>query len=118
MTAHESNVSAMGFGSHLIKTLEDARQWLQARNIEDIECVAPDIAGVPRGKMMPTNKFYSGPTLTMPSSIFAQTISGGYPSDDARFTYNPTDGDLYFRPDYSTLAVVPWGNRPNSTIDP
>lgn len=116
MSAQDSTAHTTGFGSHLITDLEEARQWLQARNIADIECVAPDIAGVPRGKMMPTNKFYSSPTLTMPSSIFAQTISGDYPSDDERFTYNPTDGDLYFRPDYSTLAVVPWETDPTAQL--
>ncbi len=39
-----------------VSNLEEARTWLQARNIGDIECVVPDIAGVPRGKMMPTKK--------------------------------------------------------------
>ena len=62
-----------------------AREWLHARNIEDIECIVPDLAGVARGKMMPVEKFFSGPVMTMPASIFAQTISGDYPDDDERF---------------------------------
>ena len=48
-----------------------AREWLHARNIEDIECIVPDLAGVARGKMMPVEKFFSGPVMTMPASIFA-----------------------------------------------
>ncbi len=99
-----------------VSNLEEARTWLQARNIGDIECVVPDIAGVPRGKMMPTKKFFSSDTLTMPSSIFAQTISGDYPANDERFQYNPTDGDLYFQPDYSTLTVVPWETDPTAQL--
>ena len=36
-----------------VASLEEAREWLPARSIEDIECVVPDQAGVGRGKMMP-----------------------------------------------------------------
>ncbi len=93
-----------------------AREWLHARNIEDIECIVPDLAGVARGKMMPVEKFFSGPVMTMPASIFAQTISGDYPDDDDRFQHNPTDGDLYFRADYSTLTSVPWESDPTAQL--
>ncbi|MTH99803.1 glutamine synthetase family protein [Roseibium sp. RKSG952] len=95
---------------------DEARSWLQIRNIQDIECVVPDLAGVARGKMMPTEKFFSGPVMTMPASIFAQTISGDYPEDDERFQHNPTDGDLYFKPDYSTLTTVPWETDPTAQL--
>ena len=37
-------------------SLVEARDWLKARGIEDIECVVPDQAGVARGKMMPVAK--------------------------------------------------------------
>ncbi len=96
--------------------MEAARSWLRARNIQDIECIVPDLAGVARGKMMPTEKFFSGPVMTMPASIFAQTISGDYPDDDERFQHNPTDGDLYFRADYSTLTSVPWESDPTAQL--
>ncbi|GAA0779301.1 glutamine synthetase [Roseibium denhamense] len=93
-----------------------AKAWLEARNIQDIECIVPDIAGVARGKMMPTEKFFSGPVMTMPASIFAQTISGDYPDDDDRFQHNPIDGDLYFKADYSTLTTVPWESDPTAQL--
>ena len=93
-----------------------ARTWLRARGIEDIECIVPDLAGVARGKMMPTEKFFSGPVMTMPASIFAQTISGDYPDNDERFQHNPIDGDLYFRADYSTLTSVPWETDPTAQL--
>ncbi len=99
-----------------VASLEEAHVWLAERGIEDIECIVPDLAGVARGKMMPAEKFFSGPTMTMPSSIFAQTISGDYPPDDDRFKHNPTDGDLFFRADYSTLTVVPWETDPTAQL--
>ena len=33
--------------------IDAARNWLRERNIEDIECILPDQAGVARGKVMP-----------------------------------------------------------------
>ena len=96
--------------------MEAARTWLRQRNIQDIECVVPDLAGVARGKMMPSEKFFSGSVMTMPASIFAQTISGSYPEDDERFQHNPVDGDLYFRPDYATLTSVPWETDPTAQL--
>ena len=99
-----------------VGSFEDARTWLSERGIEDIECIVPDLAGVARGKMMPTEKFFSGPVMTMPASIFAQTISGDYPPDDDRFQHNVTDGDLFFRADYATLTAVPWESDPTAQL--
>ena len=44
-----------------VADMEAAQTWLSERGIEDIECIVPDLAGVARGKMMPTQKFLSGP---------------------------------------------------------
>jgi len=99
-----------------VADLDEARIWLSERGIEDIECIVPDLAGVARGKMMPTEKFFSGPVMTMPASIFAQTISGDYPPDDQRFQHNPTDGDLFFKADYATLTTVPWESDPTAQL--
>ncbi|MEM1288396.1 MAG: glutamine synthetase family protein [Pseudomonadota bacterium] len=99
-----------------VQTEDDARLWLAERGIEDIECVVPDQAGVARGKMMPVSKFFSGAAMTMPSSLFRQTISGDYPEENAHFRYDPRDGDLVFRPDYSTLSVVPWESDPTAQL--
>ncbi len=95
---------------------DEAQLWLRARQIEDIECIVPDLAGVARGKMMPTEKFFSGPVMTMPAAIFAQTISGEYPAEDENFKHAPTDGDLFFHADYSTLCTVPWETDPTAQL--
>ncbi|WP_068311948.1 glutamine synthetase family protein [Polycladidibacter hongkongensis] len=99
-----------------VDDIDAARTWLKHRNIADIECIVPDMAGVARGKMMPTEKFFSSSALTMPSSIFAQTISGDYPEDNRSFQHNPTDGDLIFKPDYATLTAVPWESDPTAQL--
>ncbi|MDZ7823599.1 MAG: glutamine synthetase family protein [Ahrensia sp.] len=91
-----------------VKTWSEAAEWLAYRNIEDIECITPDLAGVPRGKMMPTNKFTSNTALALPSALFRKTISGEYPEESGDFRYDPNDGDLKLMPDLSTLCAVPW----------
>ncbi len=95
---------------------EDARGWLARRGLQDIECIVPDQAGVARGKMMPVSKFLDGPSMTMPTSIFTQTISGDYPEEGGGFEHDATDGDLVFEPDFSTLSVVPWASDPTAQI--
>ncbi|MGH2340721.1 glutamine synthetase family protein [Segnochrobactraceae bacterium EtOH-i3] len=99
-----------------VADLEEARAWLKARGIQDVECILPDQAGVARGKMMPTEKFLDGPSMSMPTSIFVQTISGEYPEEDDDFQMDPTDGDLRLEPDFSTLAVVPWASDPTAQV--
>ncbi|WEK51897.1 MAG: glutamine synthetase family protein [Candidatus Kaistia colombiensis] len=99
-----------------VRSLDEARDWLKARGIEDIECVVPDQAGVARGKMMPVQKFLAGPTMSMPGSILTQTITGDYPEDDDRFVSDAADQDVMFEPDLSTLCVVPWETDPTAQV--
>ncbi|MFD1331014.1 glutamine synthetase family protein [Methylopila musalis] len=97
-------------------TLEEARAWVLERGVEELECVVPDQAGVARGKIMPAAKFFASPTMNMPSSIFHQTIAGGYADDDAIGGGDPADSDVVLEPDFSTLAVVPWASDPTGQI--
>lgn len=99
-----------------VENLEEANRWLSNRKLEDIECIVPDLAGVARGKMMPVNKFLAGPVMSLPSSIFCQTITGEYPEEDDNFKYDPTDGDILLRPDFSTLTSVPWASDPTAQV--
>jgi len=94
----------------------EALEWLRERNIDDIELIIPDHAGVARGKMMPVAKFFSSGKSAMPRSIFTQTISGEYPEDDEGFQYDPIDSDFHLTPDYSTLTVVPWETDPTAQL--
>jgi len=103
--------SVRGVASHL-----QAKDWLRARSIEDIECITPDQAGIARGKMMPTQKFNSDTSLALPSAVFMTTISGDYPEDGHGFSYPADDGDLKLKPDLTTLCVVPWESDPTAQV--
>ncbi|QLF69409.1 glutamine synthetase [Peteryoungia desertarenae] len=99
-----------------VKTWKEAAAWLRARGIEDIECITPDLAGVPRGKMMPSSKFTSNTSLALPSALYRHTISGEYPEETGTFRYEPRDSDLKLVPDLSTLSVVPWESDPTAQV--
>ena len=99
-----------------VPSWDDARAWLSARGIEDIECITPDLAGVPRGKMMPASKFLTRTALSLPSAIFLHTISGEYADETSEFHYRPDDGDWKLVPDLSTLTRVPWEGDPTAQI--
>ncbi|MCK8780097.1 glutamine synthetase family protein [Rhizobium sp. NTR19] len=95
---------------------KEAAAWLRVRGIEDIECITPDLAGVPRGKMMPSSKFTSNTSLALPSALYRHTISGDYPEETSTFRYEPRDSDLKLLPDLSTLSVVPWETDPTAQV--
>ncbi|MBE7183483.1 MAG: glutamine synthetase [Methylobacterium mesophilicum] len=99
-----------------VKDWKEAGGWLEHRQIEDIECITPDQAGVARGKMMPSKKFTSNTSLALPSAVFMTTISGGYPEDGNGFSYPEDDGDLKLVPDLSTLCKVPWEDDPTAQV--
>lgn len=98
-----------------IKTLADAKRWMAERGIVEVECVVPDVAGVARGKIMPAQKFLKEATMALPSSIFQQTIAGEYPEGGGA-GYDPADGDLELRPDFTTLCPVPWASDPTAQV--
>ena len=93
-----------------------AEAWAAARGVTEIECLVPDLAGVARGKIMPSSKFFDDTAMALPSSIFMQTISGEYPDESGDFRYDPSDGDLELRPDFSTLCEVPWAPDPTAQV--
>jgi glutamine synthetase len=95
---------------------KEAAAWLRARGIEDVECITPDLAGVPRGKMMPSSKFTSNTSLALPSALYRHTISGEYPDESGSFRYEPRDSDIKLVPDLSTLSVVPWESDPTAQV--
>ena len=102
---------------------EQFKQWLKENSITEVECLVPDLGGIARGKILPTNKFIKGlneDSHRLPQSIFIQTISGGYATEDdgglPPEVYNPTDIDVILRPDFNTIRVIPWYKDPTAQV--
>lgn len=99
-----------------VRNWKEAKEWLSWRSIEDMECMTPDLAGVPRGKMMPSTKFTTETSLALPNAVFRQTITGDYPEETEEFRHDPLDSDLKLMPDLSTLSIVPWETDPTAQV--
>lgn len=98
------------------QTPQDLIDWIASRGITEVECLVPDMAGVPRGKILPAHKFISGLKdrgLRLPESVFIQTITGDYPDEDVM---PDVDQDMYLRPDPASVRVVPWYNEPTAQV--
>ena len=95
----------------------DFEQWLAERNIDEVECLVPDMSGTPRGKILPATKFLKGLKgrgLRIPEEIFILTVTGRY-----SWKTDATDNasiDVYMRPDPNTLKLVPWYENPTAEV--
>ena len=103
--------------------IEKFEHWLKDNSITEVECLVPDLGGIARGKILPSNKFIKGlkdDSHRLPQSIFIQTISGGYATEDdgglPPEVYNPTDIDVILRPDFNTIRIVPWYEDPTAQV--
>ena len=84
-----------------------ATRWLAGRDVDELECVVPDMAGTARGKAMTERKFAQLARQYLPASIFFQTITGEYVDLD----WMPDqwiESDTVLVPDFDTATAVPW----------
>ncbi|MBK1664628.1 glutamine synthetase [Rhodospirillum rubrum] len=98
------------------QTIDDLERWIKSRGITEVECLVPDLSGIPRGKILPARKFLSclrDRGLRLPESVFTQTVTGEYPEDDP---VDIADSDVYLRPDPRTIRVVPWYQEPTAQV--
>ncbi|MFQ5783504.1 MAG: glutamine synthetase family protein, partial [Alphaproteobacteria bacterium] len=93
-------------------------EWLKKRRVTEVECLVPDLTGIPRGKILPANKFVKSlrdRSLRLPEQIFIQTVTGEWLLADEDPT-DPTVPDVYLEPDPSSLRMVPWYEEPTAQV--
>ena len=88
---------------------EAAREWLDGRRVEEVECIISDFAGIARGKVMPARKFIETGSSFLPISIFYQTITGEYSDYNTQEAW--TESDMRLVPDLSTAVASPWAEE-------
>ena len=81
------------------------------RGVDEIECVTPDLNGVPRGKVMTAEGFLEGRRLQLARGVLLQCMMGGYPA--ARF-YGSDDGDLALSAEPTQIHRLPWADTPRA----
>ncbi len=97
--------------------MTDLAEWIRERNIDEVECVVPDMSGIARGKILPSSKFLKGVeerNLRLPEGVFVQAVTGDFPlPSDA---VNPANLDIVLEPDVSTIRPVPWYEEPTAQV--
>ena len=68
-------------------------QFFRDHNIQEVEAIVPDMAGIARGKVMPAQKFQGDQGMRLPESIFLQTVTGDYPEETAA-AMSPAEIDI------------------------
>lgn len=96
--------------------MTDLAEWFNEHRITEVECLVPDITGIPRGKIMPAQKFLRGGAPRLPESIFIQSVTGEYPDDPDDKLTDPAIIDINLIPDPSTVRLVPWAHEPTAQI--
>lgn len=98
-----------------LKDLPEAFQRYRAgRDVDEVECIVPDLAGMSRGKSMPVRMFDPQHETYLPVSIFYQTITGHDVEMDIANQW--AEGDLVLKPDMSTAIAVPWAKEPTLQV--
>ena len=75
------------------RTAAELKDWIKEHRITEVECVVPDMAGIPRGKILPAAKFLSSidsQTLRLPDSVFGQMVTGDHAETEST-TYQSPD---------------------------
>ncbi len=95
----------------------DYDEWFATHAIDEVECLLADMAGTPRGKILPAGKFLKGAHsrgLRLPEDMFGLTVTGRYVWETN--TLNPASIDVYLRPDPDTMRRVPWYEEPTAEV--
>lgn len=91
--------------------------WMTERNIDEVECLVPDMSGIARGKILPSNKFIKGlgdRSLRIPECVFIQTVTGMFVYETDVVADN--NRDIAMVPDENTIRFVPWYPEPVAQV--
>lgn len=90
--------------------------WFDEHRITEVECLVSDLTGILKGKIMPAGKYLNGGRPRLPDSIFIQSVTGGYPDDEALRFWNAAELDMQLIADPSAVFLVPWAEDPTAQI--
>lgn len=91
-------------------------QWLNTNDVQDVEVMISDFAGIGRGKVMGAKKFVKAlgtDAIRLPESLYGMTV-------DCDFIGNQyitdLEEDVFLAPDLSTATMLPWLDRGTASI--
>jgi glutamine synthetase len=89
------------------KLPQAAKDFLEGKRLDEVECMVADLPGIARGKAVPASKFARQTYFHLPDSIFFQTITGDWgeaADEDEGFI----ERDMILIPDMDTATAAPW----------
>jgi glutamine synthetase len=92
--------------------------FIRENRITEVECLIPDMSGIPRGKILPANKFLQAARsggLRIPEAVLVQMVTGQF-LDDSDSVTNPNAGDITIIPDANAMFMVPWYQEPTCQV--
>jgi glutamine synthetase len=87
-------------------------QWLRARRVTEVEVLIPDFTGIPRGKIIPAEKFLLD-AVRLPESVLGQSVTGEWGLQEEFI--DRTDVDMELRADPAACYPVPWAHADEPT---
>lgn len=91
--------------------------WLNKHGVTEVECLVPDMTGIPRGKILPRAKFHEDRGMRLPEGVLGMTVTGEYPEDEAfNKVIHESDRDMVLKPDPDTVRIVPWAADPTAQV--
>jgi glutamine synthetase len=88
------------------KLPQAAREYLEGKRLDEVECIISDLPGIARGKALPATKFAKQTHFHLPDSIFFQTITGDW--GEAAGETGFIEQDMILKPDMNTASAAPW----------
>jgi glutamine synthetase len=97
-------------------TQSDLERFFDENQVDEVECLVPDLTGVARGKILPRAKFTQDRGMRLAESVLAMTVTGEAPdSEEYDAIISPSDFDMELLADPTTVCVVPWVPAPSRT---
>ena len=90
------------------------KEWLDKNNIDEVECLIPDLAGNARGKLIPARKYLRSESL-LPEALLLLTVNGVELDDHYELLEARSDRDVVAKPDADTICPVPWASPQEPT---
>ncbi len=108
--------SAAGSGASP-RQFQELEDWLNRRQVTEVECLVPDLTGVARGKILPRSKFTQDRGMRLPEAILGVTVTGNWPDEpELGQLISEIDRDMHLVPDPSTVRPVPWAVDPTAQV--
>jgi glutamine synthetase len=97
-------------------TNADLERWFDENQVDEIECLVPDLTGVARGKILPRRRFTQDRGMRLAESVLGMTVTGEAPdSEEYGEIISDNDLDMELLADPTTAAMVPWVQEPART---